>query len=154
MSLLNATGGIRYLWTPSAGLNDSTIANPTGKPTGTTTYLVKGFGLNGCAGYDSVTVMVNKMGDLLFNIPNAFTPNHDGHNDCFGAGRYTALISSMEIAIFNRWGTRIFYSTSPNACWDGTYNGKPQDTGGYPYIIKAKTLCGEIIKKGIVMLVR
>jgi gliding motility-associated-like protein len=154
MSLLNAAGGLRYYWTPGAGLSDSTVANPVAKPTTTTMYIVAGIGANGCAGYDSVKVMVNKIGDLLFNIPNAFTPNHDGHNDCFGAGRYTALISTMEIAVYNRWGTRLFYSTSPQACWDGVYNGKPQDPGGYPYIIKAKTLCGEVIKKGVLILVR
>jgi len=154
MSPLNAAGGLRYYWTPGASLSDSMAANPVAKPTATTMYIVAGIGANGCAGYDSIKVMVNKIGDLLFNIPNAFTPNHDGHNDCFGAGRYTALVSSMEIAVYNRWGTRLFYSTSSQACWDGTYNGKPQDPGGYPYVIKAKTLCGEVIKKGVLILVR
>lgn len=154
LSPLSADGALRYLWSPGASLDDSTRANPVAKPTATTTYTVAGIGVNGCAGYDSVTVMVEKMGDLLFNIPNAFTPNNDGHNDCFGAGRYAALISTMEIDIYNRWGIRLFHATSPSACWDGTYNGKPQEPGGYPYIIKAKTRCGEVMKKGILMLVR
>ncbi|MBS1563497.1 MAG: gliding motility-associated C-terminal domain-containing protein, partial [Bacteroidetes bacterium] len=154
MANLNATGGLRYLWTPGGSLNDSLSASPVAKPNASTMYHVQGTAANGCAGYDSVLVTVTKAGELLFNIPNAFTPNNDGHNDCFGAGRYAALISSMEINIYNRWGTRLFHSTSVNACWDGTYNGKPQDPGGYPYIIKAKTLCGEVVKKGVLILVR
>ena len=153
-SQLAATGAEYYTWSPAAGLNDSSIANPLGKPTSTTTYLVKGIAANGCPGVDSVMVIVSKTGDLLFNIPNAFTPNGDGHNDCFGTGRYAALVSSIELSVFNRWGNLVFHTTNPNACWDGTYKGQPQDTGGFPYIIKAKTLCGEIIKKGIVILVR
>jgi gliding motility-associated-like protein len=153
-SQLSASGAEYYTWSPAAGLNDSTIANPLGKPTVTTTYLVKGIAANGCPGTDSVTIKVSKTGDLLFNMPNAFTPNGDGHNDCFGAGRYAALVSSIELSVYNRWGNLVFHTTNPNDCWDGTYKGKPQDTGGFPFIIKAKTLCGEIIKKGIVILVR
>ncbi|HSC38496.1 MAG TPA: gliding motility-associated C-terminal domain-containing protein, partial [Chitinophagaceae bacterium] len=136
------------------GLSDSGIANPVGKPTSTTNYIVAGYAVNGCIGYDSVLVKVTNMGELLFNIPNAFTPNHDGHNDCFGLDRYTALISSMELSIYNRWGQRVFHTTNPGDCWDGTWQGKPQETGGFPFIIRAKTLCGEFVKKGILMLVR
>ncbi len=97
---------------------------------------------------------MTKIGELLFNIPNAFTPNGDGNNDCFGIGRYSALISNVELSIFNRWGIRVFHSTNPSDCWDGRYKGQPQDTGGFPYVIKATTLCGVIVKKGIVMLIR
>lgn len=37
---LQATGGVAYTWSPAAGLNDSTIANPTASPDTTTTYNV------------------------------------------------------------------------------------------------------------------
>jgi hypothetical protein len=30
----------------------------------------------------------------------------------------------------------------------------PQPVGGYPYAIKAKSFCGDIIRKGIVLLIR
>jgi len=40
---LNASGADYYIWTPSAGLNDSTIANPVANVPSTTTYSVTGY---------------------------------------------------------------------------------------------------------------
>ena len=37
---LDATGGLAYAWSPSAGLNDAAIANPTATPTASTSYTV------------------------------------------------------------------------------------------------------------------
>ena len=37
---LNASGGLKYLWTPSTGLSNDTIANPVATPTATTAYTV------------------------------------------------------------------------------------------------------------------
>ena len=57
--LLNATGGTSYLWTPSAGLNDTTIANPMASPLINTTYIVMGFDANGCSSSDTMLLVVN-----------------------------------------------------------------------------------------------
>jgi gliding motility-associated-like protein len=56
---LNASGAVSYLWTPSAGLNNDTIANPVASPTVTTTYIVTGTAANGCSATDSVTVSIS-----------------------------------------------------------------------------------------------
>jgi gliding motility-associated-like protein len=56
---LNATGGISYLWTPSIGLNDSTIANPMANPLTSTNYIVTGFDVNGCSSNDTILITVN-----------------------------------------------------------------------------------------------
>ncbi len=56
---LNATGGVSYLWTPSLGLNDTTIANPQAFPLDTTDYIVTGFDINGCFSTDTVRVIVD-----------------------------------------------------------------------------------------------
>ena len=37
---LNATGGVSYNWSPTAGLSNSNIANPIATPSATTTYSV------------------------------------------------------------------------------------------------------------------
>ncbi len=58
---LQATGGSSYLWTPSAGLSDTTIANPLAFPTVTTTYIVMGTDTNTCEGTDTVVVTVNPL---------------------------------------------------------------------------------------------
>ena len=56
---LNATGGLSYLWTPSQGLNDTTIANPMANPLTSSTYFVQGFDVNGCSNVDTVSIIVN-----------------------------------------------------------------------------------------------
>ena len=64
-------------------------------------------------------------------VPNTFTPNNDGVNDVFIP--ITRAISSeeYEFTVFNRWGTMIFRSTSPNVGWDGTYKGKVVSDDAY-----------------------
>jgi gliding motility-associated-like protein len=151
---LIASGAQRYNWFPSIGLNNSNISNPIVSIDTSTTYIVKGTDNNGCIAYDTVTVKVTRNGSLVFDMANAFTPNNDGHNDCFGLGRFAGLVQSLQLSVYNRWGQRVFYTTNPNTCWDGTLKGKLQDSGGYIYLLKAKTFCGNFNKKGIVMLLR
>jgi gliding motility-associated-like protein len=151
---LNATGASQYNWSPPSGLNNSNVNNPIVSIDTTTTYIVRGTGSNGCFGYDTATVKVSKKGTLLFDMPNAFTPNNDGHNDCFGLGRFSGFVQSFQLSIYNRWGQRVFYTNNPGSCWDGLLKGNIQDSGGYMYLLKAKTSCGNIDKKGLVMLLR
>jgi hypothetical protein len=56
---LNATGGVSYVWSPSASLNDSSIPNPIATPTATTTYQLVVSNTLGCISNDSVTITVN-----------------------------------------------------------------------------------------------
>jgi gliding motility-associated-like protein len=100
-----------------------------------------------------ITVNASKDGIPRFVVPNAFTPNGDRNNDCFGIQRW-GNAKVEEFAVYNRWGQLIFKTNNPARCWDGTLNGKPLDAGGYVYVIKAKTLCGEVTRKGMVMLIR
>jgi gliding motility-associated-like protein len=60
--ILNATGGIRYQWTPVAGLSNPNIANPVAIPTATTTYSVA-VSVAGCsaARSDEVTITVRDL---------------------------------------------------------------------------------------------
>jgi len=58
---------------------------------------------NGCYGYDSITVIVTKTGENVFLVPNAFTPNNDGVNDCFGI-RSWGNVTLQDFSIYNRWG--------------------------------------------------
>lgn len=152
-SQLSAQGADTYVWAPSTGLNNPRIANPVAGATSTTTYVVTGTNQFGCSSKDSVTVKVTNGGLPVFELPNAFTPNGDGKNDCFGIRRW-GNVTIKQFSIFNRWGQLVFTTKNPFECWDGTINGKKQDTGGYGYVIMASTLCGEVRKTGIIMLVR
>jgi gliding motility-associated-like protein len=88
-----------------------------------------------------------------YPIANAFTPNGDGHNDCFGI-KYWGYIGNVEMMVYNRWGVRVFYSKSRDGCSDGTYQGRPQLAVTYVYIIKANTFCGNVVRKGTLELIR
>ena len=98
-----------------------------------------------------VKANINSPGSYL--IPTAFTPNHDGINECFGI-KYWGVVSEFKLMIYNRWGQTVFSTTDPNDCWDGVYKGVAASQGNYIYYIKAKTLCGPIEKRGNVMLVK
>lgn len=63
-------------------------------------------------------------------IPDAFTPNGDGLNDCFEIS--VQQHDSYALQIFNRWGLKIFTSDDPARCWDGTFRGEVL-TGTYHY---------------------
>src|SRR6185369_186189 len=74
-SQLNATGGVGYLWSPAATLNNPNIANPIARPMIQTLYTVKGIDANGCANYDTVTVDISGLNKGGYLMASAFTPN-------------------------------------------------------------------------------
>jgi gliding motility-associated-like protein len=153
-SNLSATGALNYVWSPSTGLSNFLTSNPVAAPASTTLYTVTGTDINGCIGNGSVQVKVLPGGKDFTEIPNSFTPNGDGLNDCFGPGRFWRNTMSLEFMVYDRWGERIFYSTNPNACWNGTFKGVKAKEGAYVYYLTATTLCGKIEKKGNVILIR
>lgn len=57
-------------------------------------------------------------------VPNTFTPNNDGVNDIFIPVTRGLSTEQYEFAIFDRWGTMIFRTTSLDIGWDGTYKGQ------------------------------
>ena len=149
---LNATGGTSYQWNPPTGLSDPSIQNPIANLNATTTFYVSVTD-KGCSATDSVTVFVSPVGKEAFKMANAFTPNDDRINDCFGLGKWGS-VQVKEFSIFNRWGQKVFSTKDASDCWDGTVNGKKQDSGGYVYVVTANTSCGEVFFKGVVMLIR
>jgi gliding motility-associated-like protein len=86
--------------------------------------------VNGCV--DTTTGTVTILDELLFFIPNAFSPNLDGDNDVFRV--YGLGIDRIECSIFNRWGEKLLESENFTD-WDGTYKGSTVSNGVYVYII-------------------
>lgn len=152
---LSAGGGNTYVWSPVTGLSNNHISNPTVSPRVTTLYTVKVSDGYGCSSVDSMLVSVNLANNMNgYNLPNAFTPNQDGLNDCFGIKSW-GFVEQLEFSIFNRWGVRVFYTKDPAACWDGTFGNLPQDTGTYVYYITAQSTCGgSFTRKGTFVLIR
>jgi gliding motility-associated-like protein len=151
---LVASGGVRYVWTPTTGLSNPSISNPivTGAISGK--YYVEVSTLAGCKSKDSVELLSisNPLVDRFF-MPSGFTPNGDRLNDCFGIKKWGTIVE-LDFKIFNRWGQLVFYTNTADKCWDGKYKGVMQDAGAFVYTIHAKTLCGRVDKKGSFILIR
>jgi gliding motility-associated-like protein len=151
---LTASGGIRYTWYPAATLDNPYKSDPIARTETSTLYYVQVTGSNGCSILDSIPLYASKEGGGIgFPVANAFTPNGDGHNDCFGI-KYWGYIGNFQMTIFNRWGQKVYDSKDPSGCWNGIFNGQPQPAGTYVYYIRAHALCGDSIRKGTVTLIR
>jgi gliding motility-associated-like protein len=110
-------------------------------------------------GCDSlITVIVNskEVDDAAF-IPNGFSPNDDGINDCFEVYTQAGLVfQQYKMEIFDRWGGLVFSSTDPNNCWNGDVRGKPAPMGVYVWFLEMETqACAALqVLKGDVTLIR
>jgi gliding motility-associated-like protein len=87
-------------------------------------------------------------------LPNAFTPNADGHNDVLKLVA-PGIKTLNEFKIFNRSGVLLFQTKDPLHGWDGTYSGRPQPAGAYIWMLSAIDFNGRnLFKKGVVLLIR
>jgi gliding motility-associated-like protein len=86
-----------------------------------------------CVTIDTVVVGYTYVSCLV--IPNAFSPNGDGFNDLWII-EGLELYANPEIRLFDRWGSRIYYSRNPvDDPWDGTFDGRRLPIDSYHYII-------------------
>ena len=86
-------------------------------------------------------------------MPNAFTPNGDSENDVlFVEGN---VIDLMYLAIYNRWGEKVFESKDKSIGWDGIYKNELLEPDVYVYYLTIKCVNGEeYFKKGNINLIR
>ena len=82
--------------------------------------------------HDDFTQYIAMQEDLIFYIPNAFTPNSNGLNDHF-APVFTSGYDpyNYHLIIFNRWGNIVFESFDASVGWNGIYGGKEITSGTY-----------------------
>lgn len=86
---------------------------------------------------DTALVAVELSPDFTFYIPNAFTPdNADNLNDLFtGSG---IGIAKYEMWIYDRWGTKIYYTDDIRKGWNGKVQGKSNEVQQDVYVWKVK----------------
>lgn len=148
---LNGSGGVSYSWLPADGLNNPFIANPEGKISADTRYLLTVKTEEGCTDTASVNVVVFK-GSAVY-VPTAFTPNNDGLNDILKP-YFKAIRSLSYFTIYNRWGQRVFSTNKMNDGWDGLVNGKINNES-YVWMLKATDETGHIYNlKGSFVLIK
>lgn len=134
--------GYSYQWSPGATLNSAVIRNPIASPTTTTTYNVI-IRDGECVATKSLTVYVTdfECGRPTVYVPNTFTPNADNKNDLFYVR--ANQLSELYFVIYDRWGEKVFETTSLEIGWDGTFRGRPLDPDVYVYYLNITCVGGE-----------
>ena len=86
---------------------------------------------------DTSGAEINVTDNFSFYIPNAFSPDGDGKNDLFSV--YGTNIISTNVAVFNRWGQKVFGAGDYPFSWNGKINnsGDVMPQGVYVYTISA-----------------
>lgn len=95
------------------------------------TFRVEVFDEFGCLGSDEVTL--TELCPTQIYAPNAFSPNDDGTNDSFKV--FVSDFTSIELQIFDRWGSRVFTTADPDESWDGFRHGRPAPSGVYVWML-------------------
>lgn len=93
---------------------------------------------NLCSDTTENTICVND--GFTFWVPNAFSPDLDGHNDYFIPKGTGWLKENYKLEIINRFGVTIFKTTDPNAAWDGTYGGMRATDEIYVWIVNLQDI--------------
>lgn len=112
------------------GCNLGTFSHTYSQPG---TYTVTQITANGDGCADTVVIVVVVESESTIYVPNAFTPNADGHNPEFLA--YGTNVNEFDMMIFDRWGMLLFESKDLFKGWDGKYKGSPVQEDVYVWKI-------------------
>jgi len=137
-----STGGTTYNWnfgdgSPGSGIFSPIHSFPSGE-TGSYTITLIVMNADGCQDIATGTITVEE--DLLYFVPNTFTPDGDEFNQFF-LPVFTSGFDPYDfnMIIFNRWGEIVFESKDAKQGWDGTYHGQLVPEGAYTWKIEFKT---------------
>ncbi|MGY3054400.1 gliding motility-associated-like protein [Pedobacter sp. UYEF25] len=124
---------LTYKWFPSTFLDHDDVLNPIATPSSDIEYTLVVSTADGCA--SSAKVFVKVLEKL--EVANAFSPNGDGVNDVWTI-KYLDSYPNATVEVFNRDGSRVFFSQDYNKPFDGTFRGSPLPVGVYYFIINPK----------------
>lgn len=89
----------------------------------------------GCTDTANLTLIIEE--DIVFYVPNAFTPEGDEFNPVFQPIMTSGIDpTSYTLQIFNRWGALVFETNDINDFWDGTFKGEICPDGTYTWKIR------------------
>ena len=149
---VNNSGFNSWQWSPPDGLDNASSQDPVAQPEKNTTYTVTASTGEGCTATASVSIKVYSTANIF--VPNAFTPNGDGHNDVLRAIPI-GMKAFGYFAIWNRWGQRVFYTTDPGIGWDGTIGGRLGEPGAFVWKVSGIDYKGDPVQQGgTVILIR
>ena len=144
-----------YTWSPASTLNNPNISNPLATPEISTLYNLHIETAQGCSNNAALFVVVlhPECDDPFIFLPNAFTPNGDGENDVLFVNGNN--IDKLYLAIYNRWGEKVFETNDKDKGWDGRYKGAELSPDIFGFYLKVSCFNGvEYFKKGNISLLR
>ena len=147
----NSQDATAYAWSFDDGTND-TVFNTKHSFTALGVYNVQLIASYNSQCPDTAT---SKIIVYKFTVPNIFTPNGDNINDLFIVN--STGIKSLDVEIYNRWGSRMAEWHTVGGGWDGhnaATNGECP-AGVYYYLIKASDIDGgHYTERGTITLIR
>ncbi|MES2800459.1 MAG: T9SS type B sorting domain-containing protein [Bacteroidota bacterium] len=136
-----STNADSYIWNFGGGnpgvstQQDETVQYPEGV---ITTYQVTLIAQSNLGCSDTITKPVQVHPEILIYAPTAFTPDDDEYNQSWQVVIEGIDIYDFTLLVYNRWGELIWESHDPSIGWDGTYGGKPVQTGTYNWKLETK----------------
>lgn len=105
---------------------------------------------------DTAYRTIEVLPEVLVHIPNAFTPDANGHNEVFKPVIYGFDVSYYSLKIFDRWGILVFETNDTEEGWNGFYKDNIAADGSYSWIMELRNGGDvEILRKfGKVILLR
>ncbi|MGK7393870.1 MAG: DUF2341 domain-containing protein [Candidatus Cyclobacteriaceae bacterium M3_2C_046] len=129
---LIASGGVRYLWQPIAGLDNSDISQPIATPLESTDYQVIITDHNNCRVTKRVKIAVKN--DYKIQPHNVITPDRNGKNDFWKIWNIENYPDN-QVRVYNRWGQLVFQQHSYQNEWYGVSGHDILPDGTYYYLI-------------------
>ena len=125
-------GATSYLW--NFGDGDTAIdTNPSHIFPATNIYDVCLKATNDAGCSDDTCIKVRAIIKPLLDVPTAFTPGRFGINSRIRVQGFG--ISQMQWSIYNRWGQKVYETSSIKSAWDGTFKGELQPVDVYTYTL-------------------
>lgn len=154
---LEATGANSYSWNVPVSNGMSYMPE-----VGTNELIVTGTNASGCINTDTILVEVLEDctgEDLVYWVPNTFTPDGDQHNQSFKPVFFSGYDPyEFVMYIFNRWGELVYETQNVKFGWDGSTgrSNKKAPDGVYTWKIIFKALNNDekIMEMGHVTLIR
>lgn len=140
----SSVGADTYLWFFGDGSATSTEFEPSHSfpddEEGVYEVILIGTSDGGCT--DSAVAYIKVDEELIFFVPNSFTPDQDGFNEMFTPVFTTGFDPfDFTMYIFDRWGDLIFESHDASKGWNGKLggaDGRPAQDGTYTWKIVYK----------------
>ncbi len=108
-----STGPLNYFWTFGDGSSSTEVSPIHEYSKGGTYPIALNIYNDYCEAFEPGVVKIDDV-----EIPNLFTPNGDGKNDCF---EITGLYPNWQVDVYNPWNSRVFKADSyaNNFCGEG-----------------------------------